>query len=220
MKKLVLLQSLVVVFFTSLSLHAQAQRTISDAKITYKIELPAEQAQMDAMMANSTMVQYIRGDLSRIDMSFNVVNYIYITNAKTSTMVTLLDNHGDKYLIRTPKDAFEKEWKTFDNIQFVDQEGTKEIAGYTCKKAIGKMKDGQQFEVYYTTQLVPESRMYNRRFSNLKGLPLEFEIPMKANHKLKVLATKVDLSPVPASVFDIPHGYREISQDELKKLRG
>ncbi|ATL47484.1 hypothetical protein COR50_10020 [Chitinophaga caeni] len=197
-----------------------AQRLVSDLKIYYKMELPAEQAQMDAMLNNSHLVQYVRGNMSRIDMNFNVVNYIYISNARTKTMLIMIDNHGDKYMIRTNKKEFEKELEEYRKIQFVDQPEEKEIAGYKCRKAIGIMSDGSKFEVFYTVDIAPENKLYNRRFVNLKGFPLEFEIPAKNNAKIKVLATSLEIGPVPASIFDTPSGYKEISQEELKKLRG
>lgn len=203
-----------------LQLSLFAQRTISDASITYKVELPPEQLQMEAMLAGSNMKQYIRGTQSRIDMNFNVVNYIYLINTKDQTAITLLDNHGDKYLIRSDKKAYEADLKKYLTTQFTDQAETREIAGYKCRKAIGKMEDGSTFDVYYTIDLVPENRQYNRRFVNLKGIPLDFEIIVAAGAKIRVTATKVDLSPVPASVFDVPKGYKEITAEELKKIRG
>jgi GLPGLI family protein len=196
-----------------------AQRTVSDAKIIYKMELPPEQLQMDAMLEGSTFTQYMRGPLSRIDMNFNIVHYTYLINSKTETMTTLIDQHGNKYLIRAGKEQYNKDLKQYENIQFKDQSETKEIAGYACRKAIGTMPDGQTFEVYYATDLVPENKQYNRRFVNLKGIPLEFEIITKTGAKTRVMATKVDLYPIPASYFDVPKtGYKEVSQEELKNM--
>lgn len=196
-----------------------AQRIVSDAKIVYKMELPPEQLQMDAMLEGSTFTQYLRGPLSRIDMNFNIVHYTYLINSKTETMTTLIDQHGNKYLIRAGKDQYNKDLKQYENIQFKDQTETKDIAGYTCRKAIGTMPDGQTFEVFYAVDLVPENRQYNRRFVNLKGIPLEFEILTKTGAKTRVIATKVDLYPIPASYFDVPKtGYKEVSQEELKNM--
>jgi len=196
-----------------------AQRTVSDAKIIYKMELPPEQLQMDAMLEGSTFTQYMRGPLSRIDMNFNIVHYTYLINSKTETMTTLIDQHGNKYLIRAGKEQYNKDLKQYENIQFTDQTETKQIAGYACRKAIGTMPDGKTFEVFYATELVPENRQYNRRFVNLKGIPLEFEILTKTGAKTRVIATKVDLYPIPASYFDVPKtGYKEVSQEELKNM--
>ncbi|HVI47448.1 MAG TPA: hypothetical protein VM802_21425 [Chitinophaga sp.] len=196
-----------------------AQRSVSDAKIVYKVDLPPEQLQMDAMLEGSTLTQYMRGPLSRVDMDFNIVRYTYLINSKDETMTTLIDQHGTKYLIRAGKDQYEKDLKQYESVVFKDEAGSKEIAGYSCKKAIGTMADGKTFDVYYTPDLQPENRQYNRRFVNLKGLPLEFEIITKTGSKMKMVATKVELFPIPASYFDIPKtGYKEISQEELKKM--
>ncbi|RBL88428.1 DUF4412 domain-containing protein [Chitinophaga flava] len=196
-----------------------AQRTISDAKIIYKMDLPPEQLQTDAMLEGSTLTQYMRGQLSRIDMDFNVVKYTYLINTKDETLTTLIDQHGTKYMIRAKKDQYEKELKQYENVQFKDQPETRQIAGYTCRKTIGTLPDGNTFEVYYTPDLVPENRHYNRRFVNLKGIPLEFEILTKTGSKMRVIATKVELFPIPASYFDVPKtGYKVVSAEELKNM--
>ncbi|WP_298716311.1 hypothetical protein [Chitinophaga sp.] len=220
MRKMSPLRLLVPVLILAASLPVSAQRTISDARITYKVEMPPEQLQMEAMFAGSSMTQYIRGNLSRVDMNFNVVNYIYLINSQQEHVITLMDNHGDKYLIRTDKKTYEADVKRFASIQFADQSETREIAGYKCRKTIGTMADGATFEVFYTTDIVPENPYYNRRFQNLKGIPLEYEILTKSGSKMRAIATNVDLSPVPASIFDVPKGYREITAEELKKIRG
>ncbi|MBC9934610.1 DUF4412 domain-containing protein [Chitinophaga qingshengii] len=196
-----------------------AQRVVSDAKIVYKIDLPPEEAQKDAMQEGSTLTQYMRGQLSRIDMDFNIVKYTYLINSKDESMTTLIDQHGNRYLIRASKEQYEKELKQFENVQFKDQAETRKIAGYNCKKALGVMPDGATFEVYYTPDLVPENRQYNRRFVNLKGMPLEFEIVTKTGSKMRVVATKVELFPIPASYFDVPKtGYKVVSPEEMKRM--
>ncbi len=193
-----------------------AQRLVSDAKIIYRIETPP---QTDASFEGGTLTQYMKGHLSRVDLDFKMVHYSYLINSKEESVVTLIDNHGDKYLIRAGKEEYAKELKEYLQVQFKDAGETKQIAGYTCKKAIGKMADGQTFEVYYTPDLMPENKQYNRRFVNLKGLPLQFEIINKNGSRMHVIATKVDIYAVPGSFFDIPKtGYKEISREELLKM--
>jgi GLPGLI family protein len=192
-----------------------AQRLVSDAKIVYKIETP----EADAAFEGGTLTQYMKGHLSRVDIDFKVVHYSYLINSKDESVVTLINNHGDKYLIRTGKEEYTKELREYTQVQFKDAGETKQIAGYNCKKAIGKMQDGKTFEVYYTTDLLPENKQYNRRFINLKGIPLEFEIINKNGSKMHMIAQKVDLYAVPGSFFDVPKtGYKEISKEELKKM--
>ena len=205
-------------FFLSASVWAQ--RTVSDAKIVYKMDLPAEQLQLDAKLQGSTLIQYIKGAYSRIDINFNIVHYTYLLNSKEETLTTLIDEHGNKYLIKADKQQYLKDLQQYEGVKFTDQPGTKEIAGYKCKRAIGTMPDGQTFEVYYTTDLIPENRQYNRRFVNLKGMPLEFEILAKNNTKMRVTAVKVELYPIPASYFDVPKsGYKVVSQQEIQNMQ-
>ncbi|MBW8684247.1 DUF4412 domain-containing protein [Chitinophaga rhizophila] len=193
-----------------------AQRLVSDAKIVYSIEHPP---QTEPSFEGGTLTQYMKGHLSRVDIDFKNVHYSYLINSKQESVVTLINNHGDKYLIRAGKEEYTKELKEYTQVQFKDAGETKQIAGYNCKKAIGKMADGQTFEVYYTADLIPENKQYNRRFINLKGIPLQFEIINKSGSKMKVVATKVDLYAVPGSYFDVPKtGYKEISREELQKM--
>ncbi|MBV7533592.1 hypothetical protein [Chitinophaga sp. sic0106] len=202
-----------------ISVSAMAQRTISDAKITYRMDLPPEMAQTDAMLQNSSLTIYMRSYLSRVEINFNIVNYVYLINSRERTMTTLIDQHGSRYLIRNSKEQFDKDMKQYEGTKFADQAEKKEIAGYTCKKALATMPDGKTYVLYYTPDLVPENRLYNQRFTNLKGLVLEYEIHTKTGSTITVTATKVELIPVPASYFDVPRsGYKEVSQQELKNM--
>ncbi|MBV8253872.1 MAG: hypothetical protein JO154_14815 [Chitinophaga sp.] len=198
---------------------AFAQRTVSDAKITFKMELPPEMAQTDAVMQDCKLIQYMRGHMSRVDINFNIINYTYLINSREEITTTLIDQHGTKYLIRGSREQFEKDLKQYEGTKFVDQGEVKEIAGYKCKKAIAKLPDSSSFVVYYTPDLIPENKRYNQRFVNLNGIALEFEIPTKTGGKINVTATKVELIPIPASYFDVPKsGYKEVSQQELRNM--
>jgi len=194
-----------------------AQHLVSDAKIVYKIETPAEQS--NSATEAGTLTQYMKGSQSRVDIDFRMVHYSYLIDSKAETVVTLIENNGSKYLIRAGKDEYAKELKQYAGVQFTDTKEIKEIAGYNCKKSIGKMADGQSIEVWYSADLIPENKQYNRRFVNLKGIPLQFEVINKGGAKMTMIASKVDLIPVPASFFDTPKsGYKEISKNELMKM--
>jgi hypothetical protein len=207
---------LLTILLFSLSLgRLTAQRLVSDAKIAYRMETA------DPNFEGGTLTQYLKGHQSRVDIDFKTVHYSYLIDSRNETVVTLIDNQGEKYLIRAGKEDYEKELKQYASVQFTDTKETKEIAGYTCKKAIGKMADGKTFEVYYSMDLIPENKQFNRRFVNLKGIPLQFEILNKNGTKTLMVATKVDLFPVPGSYFDTPKtGYKEISREELAKIGG
>jgi hypothetical protein len=207
---------LTFLLFSLITGRLTAQRLVSDAKIVYRTEATG---QADPNLEGGVLTQYVKGNQSRVDFDFKTVHYSYLIDTKNQTVVTLVDNNGDKYLIRAGKEDYEKELKQYASVQFTDTKETKEIAGYTCKRAIGKMPDGKTFDVYYSMDLIPENKQFNRRFVNLKGIPLQFEILNKNGTKTTMIATKVDLFAVPGSYFDVPKsGYKEISREEMSKI--
>lgn len=195
-----------------------AQRLVSDAKITYQMQL-ASAPTADPSTEAGKFTQYVKGYLSRVDIDFRQMHYSYLVNTREQSVVTLMDLNGVKYLARGSKEDYERELKQYTALQFKDASETKQIAGYNCKKAVAKTPEGQTIEVYYSPDLVPENKEYNRRFVNIKGIPLQFDIINKAGNKVTMIATKVDLYAVPGSFFDIPKtGYKEISREELAQI--
>ena len=86
---------------------------------------------------------------------------------------------------------------------------TKTILGYECKKGVIQMKDGSVFILYYATAIVPSVKEFEYQFKDIPGFVLEFESQETDSKKIKYTATKINLSPVQASRFDIPtSGYR------------
>ena len=107
--------------------------------------------------------------------------------------------------------------KKYEGITFTPTNETKTIAGYTCKKAIAKLKDGTSFTVYYTTDLTTENKEYDYQFKTLPGLALEYESTV-GNLHVRYTASKINFDPVPAQKFAVPQsGYREMTYEESSK---
>lgn len=205
-------------------LNAGAQKQFSDAQVTYqvKVTLPAgSPAQAADLFENSRLVYSFKSYLFRSDLYIGKKTYTNIRNARDHSAVSLVDNGGGtKYLIRFNAAESAAESKRFEGVRFTDESGSKEIAGYVCKKATGSLKDGTTFILYYTSELMPEDADYNGRFKGLKGLPLEFETVTRNQVKMTMTATHISLAPQPRAGFAIPtSGYREISYTELQSLR-
>ena len=72
-----------------------------------------------------------------------------------------------------------------------------------------QLKDGSSFAIYYATAIVPSVKEFEYQFKDIPGFVLEYESQEADNKKIKYTATKINLSPVTASKFDIPtSGYR------------
>lgn len=200
---------------------ATGQQKFSEGKITYSVDAEDVSPQAAAAFKNSQLVFHFKNYLFRSEIRVGPTTYVNIRNGRDHSGITLINSGANKYLIRMDAEELKNESARLEGVTFQDQPGTKQIAGYTCQKAIGKLKNGNTFTVYYTQDLVPVFGDYSPRFSGLKGLPLQFEMETKSGRHLTMTATNVDIGLQPAVLFRIPtSGYRELSYEEFEKLRG
>ena len=198
-----------------------AQKKISELTLVYDAKVTtgnAEPKMADAFDGATTTI-YLKGNLSRSEMSSALFSSTTIHDSKTGTAVVLREVSGQKLLIRMSNKDWQEKNARYDGITFTNTSETKEVAGYKCVKAEAKMSDGSSFIVYYTPEIVPENKEYDYHFKNLNGLPLEYELTQR-NLTIRYTVSRINLNPVQASKFDIPTGgYREMTFDESKKIR-
>ncbi|HKH60530.1 MAG TPA: hypothetical protein VKA49_06845 [Flavitalea sp.] len=204
------------VFFTSL---AWSQKKVSELTLVYDatITTGSNEPKMADAFDGATTTVYLKGNLSRSELSSALFSSTTIHDSKSGAAVVLREVSGQKLLIRmSPENWIEKN-KKYQGISFTNTTETKQIAGYTCTKAEATLSDGSSFTVYYTTEIIPENKEYDYQFKNLNGLPLEYELT-QGKLKIKYTVSKINLNPVPASKFDVPKGgYREMTYEESKK---
>src|SRR4051812_7185997 len=85
---------LTLLLFSLLTSRLTAQRLVSDAKIVYRMENEGPPA--DPAFEGGILTQYVKGNQSRVDIDFKALHYSYLIDSKNQTVVTLIDNHGDK----------------------------------------------------------------------------------------------------------------------------
>lgn len=106
--------------------------------------------------------------------------------------------------------------KNTRGVTFTTTNETKTLLGYSCKKAVGKLSDGNSFTVWYTPDLIPENNDFQTANKNLPGLAMQYETSM-GNINVVYTVSKISLAPVPVSKFDLPKaGYRIMTYAESK----
>jgi GLPGLI family protein len=208
--------------FLLLGTTLSAQKKISEITLVYDavINTGDNQPKMADAFDGSTSTVYINGAMSRSEMVSALSSSTTIYDGKTGSAVVLQEISGQKILIKLTPENWKEKNKRYEGIQFNNTKETKMIAGYNCIKAEAKLADGSGFIVYYTKDIVLENSDYNLQFKNLEGLPMEYEVT-QGKLKIKYTVSKINLNPVPASKFDIPKtGYREMTYDESRKLKG
>jgi GLPGLI family protein len=214
MKKLYSILSLALI----VSFSAQAQKKLTEATISYDIVINTgtDKPRAADFFDGATNTIYIKGNKSRTEMVSSLGTQATIIDAAKNNIAILKEFGEQKYLIQlTPANWKEANQKN-DNVEFTYSEETKNILGYKCNKAIGKLPDGTTFVVWYTTDLVPENKDFQYVNRTLPGLAMEYESNL-GNFKLTYTVSKINLSPVPAAKFDLPKsGYRVMSYEESK----
>jgi GLPGLI family protein len=208
--------------FTSLFLFCctaiVAQKKFSEGSIVYNVTVNTNDPnpKLADGFDGATNTIYVKGKLSRSELVSVFGTQSTIIDGRSGN-VNVLKEYGDKrYIITmTPADWAEANEK-YDSVTFTYENEYKTIAGYNCRKAIGKLKSGETFIVYYTTDLIPENQIFQYSNKSLPGLALEYESNMGKN-KVTFSATKISFDPVPALKFELPKsGYRIMTYKQSK----
>ena len=208
---------IVILFLNAFAL--DAQKVISEGTLVYNISIQtgSNEPKMADMLDGATTAIYIKGSQSRSDLVSGLGSEITIYDSKKGSGVILKDYSGQKLMITLTKEDWDKKNSKYEGITFETANESLEIAGYNCKKAIAKLKDGSSFVVYYTSELEVADKNYDSQFKNLPGLALQYEW-QSGKMRFKYTLSKINFDAVPASKFDIPKsGYRVITYAETKK---
>jgi GLPGLI family protein len=190
--------------------------------ITYKITVEGSGVteEMKTMMPK-TMIMTIKGNKARSEMVMSMGKTISITDGDNKTATTLMDMMGQKIAVQSNYEEIMKEMADSPEAKVEITSETKEIAGYTCKKAIVTIpEDDLEIIVYYTEELGTSALNFdNPQFKDINGVMLEFEMPNEA-FSMHFTAITVEKKNVEDSEFIIPEGYQIKTQEELKSMFG
>ncbi len=189
--------------------------------ITYKVSVTGSSVtdEVKAMMPK-TMTLTIKGNKSRSEMVMGMGTTISISDGDAKTSIALLDMFGQKMAIKTTREEIEQEMDKAPDYTVETSDETKDILGYTCKKATIKSQEGMEIIVYYTDELGDGSTYFDdAQFRDIKGIMLQFEIPQE-DMNMKFTATNIEKKNVSDSEFEIPEDYQVKTKDEVKGMFG
>lgn len=190
--------------------------------ITYKITISGSGVndEMKNMMPK-TMVMSIKGNKARSEMVMPMGKTVNITDGDAKTSITLMDMMGQKIAIKSTTDEINKEVADAPKANVNVTGETKDICGYTCKKAIITF-EGEDTEiiVYFTEELGGSALNFdNPQFKDINGVMLEFEMP-NDSFTMQFTATGIEKKNVEDSEFTIPDGYTIKTREEMQGMFG
>jgi GLPGLI family protein len=210
--------SIIFFLFIFLSTSVTAQKTFTDGTLVYNmsVETGSGQPKMADMLDGATTTIYLKGNDSRSELVSSLGREATIYDAVTGKGVILKDYSGQKLMITLTPQNWQENNKKYEGITFTNTGETANIAGFNCKKAIAKLKNGTTFTVFYTTDVIPANKSYDAQFTTLPGLPVQYEM-QSGKMKFKFTLASISYNSVPASKFEIPKsGYRVLTYEETK----
>jgi len=205
-----------VIILLIITYHLSAQqRIIAECTITFNLTATdsATSKMKDALKASSKTV-YIKGNESRVNLVSPAFNQSVIYD-KTSGDATILREFGsNKFITKLDSDKWITENKQFLNSRIETTGEHKTILNYDCTKAFIHLKDSSIYTIYYAPSIIPSVKEFEYLFKEVNGMVLAYEGTGSKGEKVIYTATKVNLSPVPISVFSIPNsGYRSLQHN-------
>jgi len=142
-----------------------------------------------------------------------------ISNTKNATNVTLLKFMDNKFYHETSKNEHACFFYGFNDIDIKFTDGTRDIAGFKCKKAIAEFPNNDQpgFDIYYTEDIPIKSPNKNTPFEKIGGVLMEFQMKMDGL-EMKLTADSYKTNAVSTEEFDIPSQYHPISKDKMQEI--
>ncbi len=178
-------------------------------------------SQTSAMLPK-TMKIFIKGNKSRMEMNTGMGTTVVIFDADKKDAVTFMDMMGQKFAMTMTAEEIESEVSNAPEVDIEVTGETKEIAGYTCKKAIVKEKgeNGTEHIVYFTDELGSGVLNYNNPvYKDINGVMLEYSSAQEGM-TMNFSAIKVEKKKLSDKDFEIPEGYKVMTMDEFNNMFG
>ena len=199
----------------------------TEATIQYEIKIASDNPEMQsqlAMMEGSSMVMYLKDGNLRQEISMGgFIENTTISNGETKETLMLTDGMGGKYAAKMKVDEDDVNDEAVDeelDIELIDE--TKEIVGYTCKKAIIYDVAGGENIFWYTEEINAPENGGKYMKKGIPGMALEFSI---VQPQLTMTFSATEFSEKvkrPKEKFDmtIPEGYTEKSMKDFQNMLG
>ncbi|MBI1344556.1 MAG: hypothetical protein GC171_16670 [Terrimonas sp.] len=204
------------------SAQVTGQKRITEGTITYDIVINTGDTdpKIADMFDGAVSVVYLKANKSRSELVSSLGTQSTIVDARTGAATVLKEYGESKYMITMTAGDWKASNQKYEGVVFKYFDEYKEILGYQCQKAVGTLKDGTSFTVYFTKELVPENRDFQYANRSLPGLAMEYESSL-GKIKITYTVSKISFNIVPVSKFDLPKtGYRVMTYEESKKIGG
>lgn len=195
------------------------EKFISEGEIVYDATV-VDQASPMASLAPNKMTVKFKNNKSSAEMSagMGLFSTTFISDPDSKSMTQLVKLLNKKFSLVQDETAVKKENGSYP-MEITPCKETKMIAGYKCEKAHVKLKDdtASEFDIYYTKDLNIKNANFANPFYAVDGVLMEYQMK-KFGLEMKFTAHSVVNEDVDDEAFELPAGYKAITQKEMNDL--
>ena len=198
-----------------------AQKTVSDAVMKYDISIESinGEKQLSSALNGATLTIFLTKDKSRSEMVSAPGMETTVFDNKANKGFILKEYSGQKLMITTTAENWVQKNQINNQLRFETEAGDFNLAGYNCKKATATSVDGKMYTVYYDPAIVVVNKSYNNAFSQLVGLPIQYQLS-SGNLIFKYTLKKLSTDMLTMTKFDAPKsGFRIMTYEENQQLK-
>lgn len=214
-------RGLAIIITTLIIQMAGAQKLLNDATLTYAITVQSTdgKTELAKLLEGAVLTVYLKGMQSRTDMVSSLGTESTLYDSRTGKGAILKEYSGQKLMITMDAANWKQKNHFYQSVNFRIDNNTQTIGTYITKKATASLPDGKSFTVNFTGDINTANKSYNNAFTQLPGLPVQYEI-ISGNLKFTYTLIKVDQDIIPSSRFEMPKsGYRIMTYDENQQLK-
>lgn len=202
---------------------------ITEGHISYKMDISSDDPDMAmaaSMMQGSKMEMYFKDKATRVEMNMGaMMSVTSISDEISGNVLVLMGGMMGKNAVQST--IAESEKINAENMPKYDvtfSNETKDIEGYTCKKAILTDEDGNENVFWYTEEISFSKKAQNYLNEQIPGVAMQYDMN-NSGMKMTLTATKIETkldAKSSKTLFDtkVPEGYSVMTMDELKMMGG
>jgi len=197
---------------------ATAQSKSFTGTITYKITYPASASSPLIAALPTSINMQVSGNKAKFEITLPNGKQTIIANGDEISVTRLIENAEGKFFIKKTKEEFKKE----ATAVATPLKETKTVAGQKCKGAELTVTDKggrtQKSKVFYSDELGVNNIYFNTVAKSIKGIMLDFDYAALGT-AMHLTATQITPGRISNKTFEIPSGYKEITEAQLQQMR-
>lgn len=210
-------------FFIMLLVNAgvKAQKSFTEGSLFYNISIISDKPETPGInsLNGATLQVFLNPNQSRTEMKSSVGVETTVFDSKLNKGFILKEYSGQKLMISMNAANWADKNKLYESLQFTISDERSMIGNYSCKKATASLPDGKNFIVYFNPDITLNNRSYNNTFTQLPGLPVQYEI-QSGDISFKYTLSKISYDAVPSAKFEAPKaGFRVMTYEENQQLK-